>query len=69
MKNVTVTMDDELAGWARVEAAKRGRSLSRFLAETLAERRAAVGEAGRDEEQKTLERFLSGPGFPGAAAA
>lgn len=38
MKNVTVTMDDAVADWARVEAAKRNISLSRMLGEVLAEK-------------------------------
>jgi hypothetical protein len=38
MKNVTVTMDDAVADWARIEAAKRNMSLSRMLGELLAER-------------------------------
>lgn len=38
MKNVTVTMDDAVADWARVEAAKRNISLSRMLGELLAEK-------------------------------
>ena len=38
MKNVTVTMDDDVANWARVEAAKRNVSLSRMLGELLAEK-------------------------------
>ena len=37
MKNVTVTMDDTVAGWVRVEAAKRDSSVSRLLGEWLAE--------------------------------
>ncbi len=69
MKNVTVTMDDDLARWARIEAAKRGRSVSRFLTDTLAELRAAGGRTELEEEGAALERFLTGPGFPGAAAA
>lgn len=35
MKNITVTLDEKTAAWARVYAAKRNMSLSRFLAETL----------------------------------
>ena len=31
MRNVTVTMDEEVARWVRVEAARRDMSLSRFL--------------------------------------
>jgi len=33
--NITVTIDDELARWVRIEAARRDTSVSRFLAETL----------------------------------
>jgi hypothetical protein len=35
LKNVTVTLDPEVARWARVRAAERDMSLSRFLAELL----------------------------------
>lgn len=35
MKNVTVTLDEKTAAWARVYAARRGMSLSRFLGEIL----------------------------------
>ncbi|MDA8448586.1 CopG family transcriptional regulator [Acidovorax sp. NCPPB 3859] len=38
MKNVTVTMDDAVAEWVRVEAARRGTSVSRMLGEWLAEK-------------------------------
>jgi plasmid stability protein len=38
MKNVTVTLDEETAAWARVHAAQHGMSLSRFLGEVLRER-------------------------------
>jgi hypothetical protein len=60
MKNVTITLDEATAGWARVEAAKEGKSLSRYLSDMLAERR------GRQMTQReALERFLSAPDFPG----
>lgn len=39
MKNVTITLDEETAHWARVEAARSGKSLSRMLGEILRERR------------------------------
>jgi hypothetical protein len=39
MRNVTVTLDEETAAWARVQAAKRDMSLSRFIGELLQERR------------------------------
>lgn len=35
MKNVTITMTEEVAQWARVEAARRGVSLSRMVGEML----------------------------------
>jgi hypothetical protein len=38
MKNVTVTMEEEVANWVRVEAAKRNTSVSRLLGEILAEK-------------------------------
>jgi hypothetical protein len=38
MKNVTITMDDKVADWARVEAARRNTSLSRLVGELLAEK-------------------------------
>jgi hypothetical protein len=64
MKNVTITLPDDLAHRARVEAARQDKSLSRFLADLLAER-------CKDEPDKlaVLESFLSGPGFPGASKA
>ncbi len=38
MKNVTVTMEDEVADWARLEAARRNTSVSRLVGELLAEK-------------------------------
>lgn len=38
MKNVTVTMEDSVAEWARLEAARRNTSVSRLLGEILAEK-------------------------------
>jgi hypothetical protein len=56
MKNVTVTMDEGLLRRARVAAASEGKSLSRFIAETV-ERR-----VGRPLSQReALDRFLNGP--------
>ena len=37
MKNVTITMDEEVAHWAKVHAAKMDMSLSKMLGETLRE--------------------------------
>jgi hypothetical protein len=38
MKNVTVTMEDSVAEWARLEAARRNTSVSRLVGEMLAEK-------------------------------
>lgn len=38
MRNVTITLDEEVAHWARVEAAKRETSVSRLVGEMLGER-------------------------------
>jgi hypothetical protein len=38
MKNVTISLDETVARWARVKAAEQDKSLSRFLAELLEER-------------------------------
>ncbi len=36
MKNVTVTMEEAVADWARLEAARRNTSVSRLVGEMLA---------------------------------
>lgn len=38
MKNVTVTMEDTVAEWARLEAARRNTSVSRLVGEMLADK-------------------------------
>ena len=38
MKNVTVSMEDSVADWARMEAARRNTSVSRLVGELLAEK-------------------------------
>ena len=56
MKNVTLTLDDAVLERARVEAAKQGKSLSRFVAD-IVERR-----VGRQKTQlEAVEAWLSGP--------
>jgi hypothetical protein len=56
MKNVTITMDDVLVRKARVAAAHEGKSLSKFVAETV-ERRLR----GTPAQKEAIERFLAGP--------
>jgi hypothetical protein len=43
LRNVTVTLEEEVAQWARIEAARRDTSVSRLLGEILKERISAPG--------------------------
>lgn len=54
LKNLTVTVDEAVAKWARVWAARHNTSVSRMLGEMLTERM-------QEEEgyQKAMRRFLS----------
>lgn len=54
MKNVTITLDEETAAWARVYAAKRNVSLSRYVGELLHDR---MRESREYEE--SMRRFLA----------
>jgi hypothetical protein len=57
MKNVTVTLDEETARWARIEAARREMSVSSFIRILLRERMGGqVAYAG------AMSRFLSRAG-------
>ncbi len=38
MKNVTITMEDAVADWVRIEAARRNSSVSRMLGEMVADK-------------------------------
>jgi hypothetical protein len=49
MKNVTVTMDEEVARWARVEAARQEMSLARFVGKLVREHM---------QERQTYERAM-----------
>lgn len=56
MKNVTVTLDEVLLQRARIAAAREGKSLSRFVAESVEQR------VGRPMTQaEALKAFLDGP--------
>jgi predicted transcriptional regulator len=56
MRNVTITLEDDLVSRARVEAAKQGKSLSRFVSELVEQR------VGRKKTQlEALQAFLAGP--------
>ena len=55
MKNVTITLDNEVVRWVRVYAAERNTSVSRLVGELLAERmRADRGYSA------AMRRFLNG---------
>jgi hypothetical protein len=41
LRNVTVTLEEDVAQWARIEAARRDTSVSRLLGEILKERMSA----------------------------
>ena len=53
MKNVTISLNEKIARWARVKAAEQDKSLSRFLAELLEERMRDES----DDRSKFLETF------------
>ena len=38
MKNITITLDEETVAWARIHAAERKLSLSRYVGEVLRDR-------------------------------
>lgn len=54
MKNVTVTLDEEAMRWARVSAAEKNMSLSRFIGELLHEHM-----HHSREYQSAMQRYLS----------
>jgi hypothetical protein len=56
MKNVTVTMNEDVACWAKVHAAKMDMSLSRMLGETLKEKMRA-----EEDYEQAMNRFFSRP--------
>lgn len=59
MKNVTISVDEETARWARIEAARRGTSVSRLIGEILRERRLS-----RSDYDAAMERFMARPSRP-----
>ncbi len=52
LRNVTVTLEEDVAQWARIEAARRDTSVSRLLGEILKERMSArIGSAAEAAER------------------
>jgi hypothetical protein len=62
MKNVTISMSEELARWLRVEAAEADVSVSRYLADLVADRKAA---GDRREVARLSYRSRSGSDISG----
>ena len=68
MKNVTITVDEAVLEWARVEAARRGSSVSRMVGEMLAEKMPEF-RRGQACDFVRYARGLLGPlGLSGAPA-
>lgn len=63
MKNVTITLPEGTLQRARVEAAKQGKSLSKFVSDLVAH------EVDYDAEEmlRRLSKYFDGPGFPGVS--
>ena len=67
LRNITITLEESIARWARIEAARQDTSISRLLAGILRERmveedayQAAMGRAlERKPFLKTSGRYLS----------
>jgi hypothetical protein len=53
LRNVTVTLEEDVAQWARIEAARRDTSVSRLLGELLKERMSA-----QDGYERAMRRAL-----------
>ena len=54
LKNVTITLDDAVARWARLEAARENTSVSRFVGDLLAERM-----RHNAEYEAAMQKYLS----------
>jgi hypothetical protein len=62
MKNVTISMDDETLRWVRVEAARAGLSVSRWISRTVDGRLQEA--AAKEEARERIKAYLeSGPRF------
>jgi len=54
LRNVTVTLEEDVAQWARIEAARRDTSVSRLLGELLKERMST-----QDGSAEAVERLAN----------
>jgi hypothetical protein len=71
MRNVTVSMDEGTLTWVRVEAARAGMSVSRWLGERLARDRADAEAALARQEaaRQAVQAILDHPGWDIGAAS
>jgi hypothetical protein len=63
-RNVTITLDDELARWARVKAAEQDTSVSKLVGDllrNLMRQHERFGRARREFESLTTAIISSGP--------
>ncbi len=72
MRNVTITLDDDTAPWARMEAARRDTSVSRFVGELLRQQMldgAEYGRARRSYGRRSASALSAGDQpYPGRTA-
>jgi plasmid stability protein len=64
MKNVTIRLDDQTAAWIRVHAASQGQSVSRIVADMLAEKMRA-GDRYESARRRWLARAEPDLTWPG----
>jgi hypothetical protein len=57
LRNVTVTLEEDVAQWARIEAARRDTSVSRLLGELLKEKMGA--DSSRDSVADAAKRLAN----------
>lgn len=59
LRNVTITLGEDLARWVRIEAAREDKSVSQFLADLLKQRMLE-----NDSYEQSMRRFLARKPFP-----
>jgi hypothetical protein len=68
MKNVTITLDEEVARWARIKAAEQDTSVSRLVGEMLREKmmneKSYHSSMQRYLSKKPLQLSKRGTGYP-----
>jgi hypothetical protein len=59
MKNVTITLEEDVARWARIRAAELDTSVSKLVGEMLKEKM----RGDRKTQQQAIKDFLNRPGY------